>query len=101
MAYSVEQLLTKAVRQRRIATFRYRGLIRTVEPHILGESAATRRPMLSGYQIGGASDSADLPSWRTFYVEDITDVHVTEAPFVPPADYNPADPHFADVRARA
>lgn len=97
----LEQQLIQAIKQRRIVVFRYHDHDRTVEPHILGRQKTTGHRQLSGYQIGGVSDSRELPSWRTFDVQGITDLRVTEATFVPPSSYNPTDPHFDLIAARA
>ncbi|MGH7527478.1 MAG: WYL domain-containing protein [Gemmatimonadales bacterium] len=93
--------LVKAVADHRVATFKYHGLPRIVEPHLLGVHEAGE-PMLIAYQTAGASESGKVPGWRTFITSEIEDVEVTEREFEGPrADFNPAAHPMVEVFARA
>ncbi len=96
----MNETLARATKQRRILVFRYHGHLRTVEPHMYGIQSSSGKEIIYGWQIGGTSDSNDLPSWRSFYVDDIEELHTTLAPFAP-QPYNPATPRLTDVYARA
>jgi hypothetical protein len=96
-----EKLLAKAIHDRHTVVFEYHGQSRWVEPHILGEQGPQRHRVLSGYQVGGATSSGRLPSWRTFAVSQIRALKMTPRNFTPPANYNPGDPRFDAVIARA
>jgi hypothetical protein len=92
-------MIRRATQQRRILVFRYDGLRRTVEPHIHGLHATSGREIVYGIQIGGGTDSGDLPAWRSYYVDKIEDLHTTEAIFTPQA-FNLTQ-RFSELYARA
>lgn len=82
-------------------TFRYRGLARTVQPHIYGINTLGHEA-LSAYQTGGFSQSSHRPGWRMFLVSDIEDLVVEDKTFKRTReDYNPDDPNFTQILSRA
>ena len=84
-----------------MVTFRYRGLVRTVEPHIYGVNTAGHEA-LSAYQTDGFSRSSDRPGWRMFLVSDIEDLVVEDKTFKRTrSDYNPNDPNIPQIFAKA
>ena len=97
----MNQVLAQAVRDHRVVTFRYRGLARTVEPHIYGINTLGHEA-LSAYQIAGFSRSSDRHGWRMFLVSDIEDLVVQDKTFRRTReDYNPNDPNIPQIFARA
>jgi predicted DNA-binding transcriptional regulator YafY len=93
--------LVKAILARRVVTFFYRGLARTVEPHMLGLHEAGES-LLVAYQTGGASGAGELPGWRTFLTSEIERVEVSDREFPGPRpDFDPAAHGMIEVFARA
>jgi hypothetical protein len=89
-----------AIRNRRLLRFRYRGHPRTVEPHILGDTAKGDRA-LSAYQVSGGSQSGQHAGWKLFYVDEIVSLSILKRGFSGPRpDYNPEDRCFTSVIAR-
>jgi hypothetical protein len=96
----VVQPLLQGIAQQRRVRFVYHGHMRTVEPHIIGEDNRGHAA-LSGYQVGGGSDSGASTGWKLFHVEQILgSVSVGETFQRTHADYNPDDKSFAWVWAR-
>src|SRR5919206_2198609 len=81
--------LVRAILDHRVIEFAYQGYRRTVEPYLLGIHEAGE-PILLGYQTAGASQSGEIPGWRTFITTAIGDVEVTDRTFGGPrAGFNP------------
>src|SRR3569623_186175 len=59
-----------AIENRQLLRFNYRGHERTVEPHIYGIDGIGHYA-LSGYQVGGGSESGQSVGWKLFRVDDI------------------------------
>jgi hypothetical protein len=82
-------------------TFRYQGLMRTVEPHLVGMHEAGE-PVLVAYQSEGASRTGDLPAWRTFIVTEIEDLEASDRAFAGPRPgFNPGAHPMLLIFARA
>lgn len=79
---SREMVLHDAIDHRRVVRFRYDGLERVVEPHVLGTRDG--RLQVLTWQLGGASSSGRLPAWRLFFVDDLLDLELTEDRFAGP-----------------
>jgi hypothetical protein len=93
--------LVQATFGHRPVTFRYKGLLRTVEPHLIGLHEAGES-LLIAYQAEGPSRSGDLPGWRTFIVTEIEDVSVSDRQFAGPRlDFDAAAHSMLVVFARA
>jgi predicted DNA-binding transcriptional regulator YafY len=88
--------LCRAIATRRVLRFEYDGGLRTVEPHAHG-FAADGAELLSGYQTFGVSASGDLPGWRTFRLDQIATLRVTDDPFTPRPDFDGARPGFSQL----
>ena len=61
---------------------------RIIEPHILYESS-TGNILLDAYQKSGYSKSNEQIMWKSFNVEKIQNVKLTENTFTLRSDYNP------------
>jgi hypothetical protein len=93
--------LVRAILDHRVIEFAYQGYRRTVEPYLLGIHEAGE-PILLGYQTAGASQSGDIPGWRTFITTAIGDVQVTSHSFAGPrSDFNPYGHSMLEIFARA
>ena len=73
-----EQLLGAIAKRRRLK-FRYNGLPRFGEPHVLGVSRGSVQLLF--YQTGGATSSGGLPQWRRFHVDRMSDLNVEDEIF--------------------
>lgn len=93
-------ILCDAIRARRLVRFVYEGYERVVEPHLHGINAANHE-ILSGWLIGGWSESRPEPGWRNYLVKDMHDVHALADRFDGPRPtYNAFDPKVRQVFCR-
>ncbi|MBA3497367.1 MAG: WYL domain-containing protein [Gemmatimonadales bacterium] len=93
--------LVIAILDHRVVRLRYHDRERIIEPHLLGLHDAGE-PMLIAYQTGGASQSGDLPGWRTFLTTSIDDVEITDGRFPGPRrDLDVAAHSMIEIFARA
>lgn len=60
----------------------YKDLLRIVEPHTYGISNKGKET-LSGFQVGGESDSIHIPGWGQFIIEGISSLEILEETFEP------------------
>jgi hypothetical protein len=94
--------IVQAVTGHNILKFQYDGLLRTVEPHTDGIYKSTGNEVLSAYQIGGFSNSGELPGWRLYYINELISVSVCSEKFqVTRSGYNPNDSRMSQIFARA
>ena len=91
--------LVRATLDRRVASFTYQGLRRTVEPHLIGLHEAGEA-MLVAYQTGGASGSGELPGWRTFVLTEIDAVDAEGELFTPQPGFTPEAHRMVEIFAR-
>ena len=92
-----EELICEAIRGRRLMMYVYGGLMRVVEPHLLGATAAGDA-ILSGWLRPGLSRSDPNGGWRTWRVDRISSAQLLDAQFpAPRPGYNPADPRMTRV----
>jgi WYL domain len=93
--------LVRAILNHQVIEFAYQGYRRIVEPYLLGIHEAGE-PILLGYQTAGASQSGDIPGWRTFITTAIGDVEMTGTSFAGPrSDFNPFGHSMLEIFARA
>lgn len=93
--------LIGAVQERRVLAFLYGGLLRTVEAHAYGASAAGDE-LLLGYQTAGFSHSREEPGWRLYRVDRISALAVTPYTFhAPRPGFNPEGHTLSAVFAQA
>lgn len=103
---SLEQLtfaerLVLAILEHRVTRIRYNGRDRVIEPQLLGIHEAGE-PMLVAYQTAGASQSGDVPGWRTFITTSMEAVEVTDERFPGPrGDLDVGAQRMIEVFARA
>jgi hypothetical protein len=59
-------------------------------------------PLLLGRQTAGASQSGEIPGWRTFVTTAIDDVELTDRSFAgPPPGFDPMGTPMLEIFARA
>lgn len=93
-------IICDAIRAKRLIRFVYEGYERIIEPHLHGINAANHE-MLSGWLIGGWSESRPEPGWRNYLVKDMHDVHALAEHFAGPRPrYNAFDPKVRQVFCR-
>jgi hypothetical protein len=93
----VDAMICEAIRGRRLMMYEYGGLIRVVEPHLLGETEAGHK-LLSGWLRPGYSRSDPNGGWRTWRVERIGSAQLIDQQFDGPRPgYNPADRRLARI----
>ena len=93
-------IICDAIRAKRLLRFIYEGYERIVEPHLHGINGANHE-ILSGWLVGGWSESRPEPGWRNYLVRDMHDVHALADRFEGPRPrYNPFDPHVRQVFCR-
>jgi hypothetical protein len=91
--------LVRAIRERLVVEFRYKGLRRVVNPHLLGEAGKDEGVALSGVQTDGKSSRGKLPVWVFCYLAEITNLTVTDRAFTPDRDFDASDKKFSSVIA--
>jgi hypothetical protein len=95
------ELVVRATLEHRVLSFRYDGLPRVVEPHLVGTHEAGE-PLLVAFQTGGESRSGELPAWRTFNTAELESVVVEDQVFPGPRPgFNPANHRMIEIFARA
>ena len=90
------QQIRQAIQEHKNIELIYDHQRRIVSPHILGRSTADHT-LLSGFQSANFDDPTFEPHWRTFDLEKIEDLTITDKRFHPRHDYNPRDKNFTLV----
>ena len=73
------EAICQAIRAHCVIEFQYKGEpSRVVEPHQVGYRQNWNEAELSGYQIGGYSRSGDSPPWRTFKLDEIHSMRISD-----------------------
>ena len=95
----MDNQICQAIANKDIIEFCYRGMwIRLFEPHTCGIHKDTGNKVLSGYQLGGYSESGNLPDWRLFIMDHIADLRITDGKFLGPRPgYNPNDSRMSRI----
>lgn len=74
----IDQLLRRAIKQKRLIRFNYKDKPRIVEPHDYGVHNGLIK--LFGYQVAGSSNEP-LPNWRWALVDSISDLALLDRTF--------------------
>jgi hypothetical protein len=92
-----EELLTQAIRTRRVVSAWYRGTgaggLRLFYPHVLYQ-ASSGELLVDAFQVDGATSSGRLPEWRVFMLAGLRDIEVQEAVFLPLPQLDLASPRY-------
>jgi hypothetical protein len=94
-----EELLTGAIRARRVVSAWYRGTgaggLRVFYPHVLYRSGSGSGELLVDvFQVDGVSGSGRLPDWRIFRIAGLQDLVVQPAVFLPLPQLDLASPRY-------
>lgn len=85
-------IICEAIDKKRLLQFSYDELTRIVEPHLFGRKTTTGNDVLSGFLVGGYTESDNKPYWRYFTVENMESVVMLDETFMGSReDYNPND----------
>ncbi len=79
----MNQAICEAIRNRAVLEFYYNSQKRIVEPHAHGLSTAGNS-VLRCYQIGGGSNSGQVPAWKMMTVSKIISLRETGRNFSAP-----------------
>ena len=72
--------ICRAISERRLIDFAYRGYWCTVEPHLYGANQR-RKDVLQAYQTEGQSIAGEGYGWKVFYVAEIDQLTVRTETF--------------------
>ncbi len=72
-------LIRLAINRQRVIKFRYAGLLRICEPHVLGITNGRRQILC--WQLEGGSETGNLPEWRRFDVGKMQILRITSQNF--------------------
>lgn len=88
--------ICKAIATRVLISFNYKGVNRTVEPHIVGRNKKGALS-LSAWQLSGGSGIG----WRDYLVIEMSGILISDQPFsAPRPGYNPNDTTLAEIICR-
>ena len=94
------ELICEAIRRRALIEFDYDGQRRVVQPYVHGTSA-TRREVLRGVQVGGASRSGGFGFGKLWLVEKMRRLRISDERLRDPQrDYNPDDSAMIAIHCR-
>jgi hypothetical protein len=89
--------ICEAIKEKKLLTFTYDGLARTVEPHAHGISTAGNE-CLRCYQVAGGSSSGKVPDWKMMTTDNITGLSVSQDGFsTPRSGYRKGDRHMSTI----
>ena len=92
--------LCKAIHDRCLLEFNYKGLHRVVAPYCHGISTRGSEVMRA-VQLRGESSSGGFGYGKLWTVAEMTDVRVSSEKFVPDdPDYNPDDSNMREIHCR-
>lgn len=97
---TADELIRRALGERRVVQFKYHGFSRRVEPHALGRVTGDRLALL-GWQRSGGSASEPPPGWRTFVLAEIQSLKLLRINYDPRPDYRPETSKLNSITAEA
>lgn len=72
----MNQIICKAIADKQLITFRYKGSMRTVEPHLLGYDGDGDLTLSAWQLVGGSGEG-----WRDFHVAKMAALSVLDRAF--------------------
>jgi hypothetical protein len=72
----MDELVRRAVLERRLVEFNLHGLQRVAEPHLYGICKGVEQILV--FQVGGQSRSGGLPNWRRVDVVEMSGLRVLD-----------------------
>lgn len=73
--------ICKAIKNKSIIEFFYKGHKRVVEPYCYGVLQSTNNEALRAYRVGGYSSSRKKPPWRLYIISEMSEIVVTNKQF--------------------
>ncbi len=70
----MQETIIKAIKERNVISFYYKGHKRIVEPFTLGKSSPWNELSLSAYRIGGYTSQVTYNKWRLYKLDKISDL---------------------------
>lgn len=95
----MEDMLKKAIRERRVISFDYEGRQRIACPTKIG-TLHNNNYAIEGYQIGGYSKSRSMPPWRLFTVNGIRNLQLGGNFTSVGREYRRTDSRFDSIEER-
>lgn len=95
----MNQLIIKAIDERRTLELRYAGYSRIVEPHAYGRDKLGEE-ILRCFQLTGGSNSGERSGWKLLKVSEIFSLEVQKTIFVPQVGYKRGDKAIAFLFAQ-
>ncbi len=90
----MKRLIEVAIAEKRIVRFRYKGLNRIGEPHVLGKKNGKDQLLL--FQLAGQTSTEGLPQWRRVNVDEISELEITKYGFDMKRHVNTGNPRGWD-----
>ncbi|MEW8030188.1 MAG: hypothetical protein AB2792_07670 [Candidatus Thiodiazotropha sp.] len=81
----MNEIICKAIQEKRLLSFTYKGYRRVVEPHTHGISTANNE-CLRCYQVSGGSVSGRVPDWKMMTTNNIDGLTISDDTFECPRD---------------
>lgn len=75
-----DAIICRAIRERRLLVVGYGEMRRVVQPHVYGDDHAGDR-LLSAYQVSGQSASGTSHGWKSFRMDRVTSLELTDKSF--------------------
>ena len=96
----VHVLVCQAIAQRKVIRFHYDGGTRDIEPHVHGVGKDGSE-LLRGYQVSGFSRSEQVTGWKTFKLDEVRAMALTDRSFASPRPgYEPQDALMPTIHCR-
>jgi hypothetical protein len=96
----VHVLVCQAIAQRKVIRFHYDGGTRDIEPHVHGVGKDGGE-LLRGYQVSGFSRSGQVTGWKTFKLDEVRAMALTDRSFASPrVGYEPQDALMSTIHCR-
>ncbi len=74
----MNDLIIKAITERKVISFTYKGQNKIVEPFTLGIHKDTSNLLLSAWYLNGESDTTEEPDWRLYTVSKIENLVIKD-----------------------
>lgn len=96
----MDEIIKKAIAEKKVLEFFYDGQRRIVEPHCYGLTTAGNW-CLRGFQVAGGSVSGFVPHWKLFDLAEIRGLRMLEDVFLRPRpEYKRNDRAMVRIQAQ-
>tara|TARA_R110000868_G_scaffold189227_2_gene432099 strand:- start:166 stop:477 length:312 start_codon:yes stop_codon:yes gene_type:complete len=94
------KIICKAISDRKLIQFKYKGLSKVVEPYLIGEHEDNGNIVLRAYSVGGQSKSPSVFGWKFYDLTHIEELLVRTESIKIKKDYNPNDNDISRIICR-